>query len=201
MYEIFRGLGLKFDTTALALALSMALMFIHFLVERLETSLLDQVNWKVEDELWSRFTAAPTVADGSLVAARRATESMVHSSEIVQKRQIELWQAAVEAAGREWTKMSETASGHVQTALSSATAELARRADMLQRAVEATTEVAKLENALNRNLNALAGSKHFEQTVVSLAAAVHLLNARLAETENVPAPIKLEPTRRTTNAA
>ena len=36
MYQIFRGLGLKFDTTALALALLMVLMFTHFLVERIE---------------------------------------------------------------------------------------------------------------------------------------------------------------------
>ena len=53
---------------------------------------------------------------------------------------------------------------------------------MLGRAVEATGEVIRLEDALNRNLTALAGAKHFEQTVISLAAAIHLLNARLAET-------------------
>ena len=62
---------------------------------------------------------------------------------------------------------------------------------MLQRAVEASGEVAGLEDALNRNLAALAGAKHFEQTVLGLAATIHLLNARLAELARRP----LDPTR------
>ena len=45
-----------------------------------------------------------------------------------------------------------------------------------------------MEDALNRNLAALAGAKHFEQTVLSLAAAVNMLSARLAETPNAAAP-------------
>ena len=65
--------------------------------------------------------------------------------------------------------------------MSEAAGELARQAAVLQRAVEAAGEVARLEDSLNRNLSALAGAKHFEQTVMSLAAAVNLLSARLAE--------------------
>jgi hypothetical protein len=37
-----------------------------------------------------------------------------------------------------------------------------------------------LEQKLNDNLQALAGSKNFEDTVMSLAATIHLLNSRLA---------------------
>ena len=36
MQHVLTGLGLKFDTTALALAMSMVLMFVHFFVDRLE---------------------------------------------------------------------------------------------------------------------------------------------------------------------
>jgi hypothetical protein len=39
--------------------------------------------------------------------------------------------------------------------------------------------VRKLEVELNRNLAALAGARNFEETVMSLAAAIHLLNSRL----------------------
>jgi hypothetical protein len=38
-----------------------------------------------------------------------------------------------------------------------------------------------LEKALNQNLAALAGSKNFEDTVMSLSAAIHLLNTRLGK--------------------
>ena len=58
---------------------------------------------------------------------------------------------------------------------------MARQAEVLGRAVEASGEVSRLEDALNRNLATLAGAKHFEQTVLGLAATINLLNARLAE--------------------
>ena len=83
--------------------------------------------------------------------------------------------------------------------MSAATGELAQQTDVLKRAIEAAGEVTGLEDALNRNLAALAGAKHFEQTVLSLAAAVNMLSARLAESPN--APIRLEPTRRSVHAA
>jgi hypothetical protein len=50
---------------------------------------------------------------------------------------------------------------------------------MMARVVEATGEVRKLESSLNSNLQSLAGSKNFEDTVMSLSAAIHLLNTRL----------------------
>jgi len=54
---------------------------------------------------------------------------------------------------------------------------------------------------LNRNLAALAGARHFQQTVMSLAAAIHLLNARLAEPPAVAPSIQLETKRSGTQAA
>ena len=57
--------------------------------------------------------------------------------------------------------------------------ELARQSDILLRVVEATGHVAKLEDQLNRNLAALAGAQHFEETLLNLAGTINLLNARL----------------------
>ena len=67
-----------------------------------------------------------------------------------------------------------------------------RKAEVLGRAVAATHQVAKLEAALNHNLEALAGAKNFEQTVMSLAAAIHLLNARLGELPSESTRVQLE---------
>jgi hypothetical protein len=67
-----------------------------------------------------------------------------------------------------------------------------QQAGILCRTVEATGQVAKLEETLNRNLATLAGSKHFEQTVMSLAAAIHLLNARLGDSPIGIATVHLE---------
>jgi hypothetical protein len=199
MLKVLNGLGLKFDTTALALGLSMVLMFVHFSVERAEYSLLERVDRQVEEELAGRFAVIAASADGQFAAVRRIAEAMMQATDSLVQRQSELWQASVEAAGRQWAQMSETAAGHVQTALSATTEQLVRQSDVLQQAVAAVGEVTRLEDALNRNLTTLAGAKHFEQTVLSLAAAVNMLSARLAETPN--APIRLEPGRRAVHAA
>jgi biopolymer transport protein ExbB/TolQ len=179
MLQVLNGLGLKFDTTALALTLSMLLMFVHFYVERTESSLLEQVDRRVQSELANRFVAAPAGGDNHLFAVRRIGEAMVQAGESLARRQAELWQAATSAA----------------------VGELGKQAAVLQRAVQAAGDVARLEDALNQNLAALAGAKHFEQTVLSLAAAVNMLSARLAESPTVGPQIRLDPRRRQAHAA
>jgi biopolymer transport protein ExbB/TolQ len=199
MFKVFEGLGLKFDTTALALTLSMVLMFIHFFVERAENALLEQVDRAAARELADRFAAIPAGADGQLAAVRRMAETMLHATEVLVQRQAELWHASMESAAARWTQMADAAGEQLARAIATLQAELGRHADVLQRAVEASGEIARLEDTLNRNLTALAGAKHFEQTVLSLAAAINLLGARLAETPGTA--IKLETPRRTALAA
>jgi biopolymer transport protein ExbB/TolQ len=200
MFKIFEGLALKFDTTALALTLSIVLMFVHYYVEHGENSLLEQVDRRVQQELAGRFAAAPAGGDGQVVALRRVAEMMLQNSEVLLRRQAEMWQASVNSAAQHWAQMTVEASEKVKAAMSAAVGELAERAAVLERAVTAAGSVIRLEDALNSNLAALAGAKHFEQTVLSLAAAVNMLSARLAETTPA-APIKLEPLRRTAHAA
>jgi biopolymer transport protein ExbB/TolQ len=243
MIQVLTGLGLKFDTTALALTLSMLLMFVHFFVDRAENALLVEVDRLAEQELIGRFPQVPAGPDGQLIAVRRMAETMVQAAERLVQRQAELWQASLESAAARWTQMADTAGEQVRRGLSGALAEslkahaqqlaaaeaaaaeqsrrhwdkvqqsqvqsvqmmtslqaaLGHQAEVLQRAVEASGEVRRLEDALNRNLATLSGAKHFAQTVMSLAAAIHLLNARLAETP--VAPVKLESTRRKAQAA
>jgi hypothetical protein len=62
----------------------------------------------------------------------------------------------------------------------------------MARVVEATGEVIQLETALNENLHSLAGAKNFEDTVMSLAAAIHLLNTRLSGIESAAPRVDLE---------
>jgi hypothetical protein len=64
--------------------------------------------------------------------------------------------------------------------------ELVRQGDVLLKVVDATGHVKQLEEQLNRNLTALAGAKHFEEMVTSLAAAIQLLSARLGHDATRP---------------
>lgn len=240
---VVAGLGVAFDTTALALALSIMLFFTQFYVDRLEGKLLARVADQVAEELLGRFQVIPAGPDGQLVALRRLGETLLGTTEQLVQRQAELWRASVEAMQERSTRVLDVAGQQLQKTLSVSLAEglkahagalslaqqtaeeknrhhwsqlqqtmtqsvaslasmqnsLVEKADVLARAVDATGQVAKLEENLNRNLNALAGSKNFEQTVVSLAAAIHLLTARLNDLPTSTPPVQLS--KRTSQAA
>ena len=145
-----------------------------------------------------RWTKMADAAGGQLQTALSAAlaESLkVHAEELAAAQQ-----ASAQQNRRHWDQVQQTQVQQTQ-AMVSLQAALARQSEVLGRAVEATGEVAGLEDTLNRNLAALAGAKHFEQTVMSLAAAIHLLNARLAEGPAATPPIQLEPRKPATQAA
>ncbi len=243
--EVTKGLGVAFDTTALALALSIVLMLAQFVADRIESGLLAQVDVRTTAELEGRFEQIAPGPDGQLVAIRKMAETVVQVTEQLVHRQAELWQASMDVAAKRWTGMAEAAGNQMQKAMSAALAEslkgyaqqmgsversaaernqhhlqimqetqaktgqgmvalqekMVRQAGVLTKAIEATGKVATLEDTLNRNLASLAGAQNFEKTVMSLAAAIHLLNARLSETPAQVPGIQLEERNRNTSAA
>ena len=218
-----QNLGVAFNTTATALALSMMLMFASFLIERIETELLAAVDQRADDLLVGRFEQLGGGSDPQVKAIRKMADSVILASEQLVSRQAELWQETIGAAHQKWNSLSESATEQTQAALEKSLAqglkqhaqhlveaeqqaaqradqlsqrlsaamityakaaqeqqaELSRQGEIMHKAVEASGRVTQLQDALNSNLGALAGAKNFEDTVMSLAAAIHLLNARL----------------------
>jgi len=243
--KVTAGLGVAFDTTALALGLSIVLMFAQFLTDRAQQALLSRVDQRAAEELHGRFVQVPATTEGQLAAFQQTAERLILAVERVLERQTQLWQAGLQQASDQWSRATEAAAGGFQSgleaalaggleayacrladverqaaeqvrnhwdkvqqsqvqnthALASLQASLTRQTELLQQAIEAVGQVTRLETALNRNLAALAGSKNFEQTVMSLAAAIHLLNARLAEMPANTAVVQLEGDARSTHAA
>jgi biopolymer transport protein ExbB/TolQ len=223
--EVMAGLTVAFNTTALALGLSMVLMFALFLTERKENGLLAQVDHQAEAALSGRFSSHSGQPTGELGAVRAMLENVIHSTEQLVERQSELWERTIRLAQERWAKLATEAGSQLKTSLAAAITEslkvhakevavneqlfaeknrqhwsvvqqelakntqalaemhqiVSKDAELLGRVVGAADHVAKLEHTLNRNLVALAGSKNFEETVMSLAAAIHLLNSRLSE--------------------
>ncbi|HVX60359.1 MAG TPA: MotA/TolQ/ExbB proton channel family protein [Pirellulales bacterium] len=224
------GLGVAFDTTALALGLSMVLMFTQFFVDRLEGQLLSAVDARAAEELGGRFEQLGAGDDPQVAAVRRIADTVIKATESLVERQAEVWQQTIEASERRWSELGVNASKQVEQALSGALAqsiaahaerlaasseatteqnrrnwsrlqqaladtaektkaqqaELTRQSEILLRVVEASGHVIKLEEALNGNLAALAGAQHFEETLLNLAGAIHLLNARLGHVSSAP---------------
>lgn len=219
MVEVLGGLGLKFDTTALALVLSMLLMFLHYFVDRLEQSLRTRVDRLATALLAERFPSLPTGPDGQLVAVRRMAEMMIAAAERLVERQTELWRSTIDAAAARWAETAASANEvltqSVERGLGESLAKArdetvgamtqlqqicARQVELLENVMRVAGDVAALERTLNENLAALAGAGHFERTVTSLAAAVNLLTARLSDPAP-PVPVRLEPPRKATRAA
>ncbi len=221
MQGLLSGLYVAFDTTALALSLSIGLMFFQFPVERVETHLGHQITDRAAALLVGRFRSGSR--DPQLAAIERMSYGVIRATENLIKRQAELWLASLEESRQAWRQHWDRAGATLQQSLSSvldsvlerhrqqwfewenqiqqATAtrwqqwqtELEKNRQLLEvqlekaqhqialleRLVSATGDIMRLEDALNANLGRLAEAQHFEETVMSLAAAIQLLAARL----------------------
>ncbi len=111
------GLGIAFDTTALALTLSMFLMFSQFLVDRLETNLMADLDLRVADELSGRFMLAGTSSDPQVAAVRQMGEQVISSTEKLVQRQADIWQRTMESAQKRWNEAASQAQEHVESQL------------------------------------------------------------------------------------
>lgn len=231
MNRFTAGLYVAFDTTTVALTLSIILMFVQFLIDRIESQLLAAVDDRVGGELVGRFEQLGTSADPHAASIERTGQAMLRAVEHLVQRQVELWQAGLDAAQQRWSGLVDAAGQHQTRVLAAALeqsldrharalaeaeqqsaqqvearwqqwqqslesgaellrdqqAEMARQNELLAQVVQVTGDVITLERTLNDNLHALAGAKHFEETVMSLSATIHLLNARLGHLPGHPA--------------
>ena len=230
MEGLLSGLYVKFDTTALALSFTMLLMFAQFLIDRMETQVLEVVDHRVAGELLGRFELTGMTTDPNVQAVQRIGQAVIKSTEHLVQRQAELWQQTIAAAHDQWLRVSRQTTEQMQTALAGALSqslaqhaahltkseqasaeqlqlrweqwqtalshnarimhaqqqEMVKQGELMTQAIRVAGDVVQLERALNDNLSALAGSKNFEDTVMSLSAAIHLLNTRLVKIAETP---------------
>lgn len=106
------GLGVAFDTTALALALSIFLMFGQFFIDRAEGKLLSDVDNRANDLLTPRFPRAGSEQDPQLNGVRRMADAVISSVERTVERQAELWNRTITASNERWE--SVTSAGREQ---------------------------------------------------------------------------------------
>jgi biopolymer transport protein ExbB/TolQ len=230
------SLGVAFDTTTIAMSFSIVLMFVQFIIDRMESELLAAVDERANQSLVGRFQQLGAANDPQAASVRRMADVVVRASEDLVARQAELWQDTIEAAHQQWSQLSTATATQTQSALEKALThslsqhaqqiaateqksieqlstasdrltatlstlaksaekqhtELARQGEMMARAIEASGRVTTLQQALNQTLHALSGAKNFEDTVMSLAATIHLLNTRLNGMSPAPTSVKLE---------
>lgn len=120
MEGLLSGLYVAFDTTALALTLSILLMFLQFLVDRLETHLLLIVDGRTESEMLGRFQELGSSQDPNVATIQRMSRAVIQSSQQLVERQAAVWEGTVDAAHERWSRLSQATTEHAQTAIAGA---------------------------------------------------------------------------------
>jgi biopolymer transport protein ExbB/TolQ len=123
MQGLLGGLSIAFDTTALALSLSIVLMFVQYLVRQVETQLLTAVDRRAEDDVLGRFQQLGTATDPNVESIKRMTSRVVESVEQLVDRQSELWGQSVSVAQLQWTEALQSTQSTVATGFQSALSE------------------------------------------------------------------------------
>ncbi len=131
MDKLLSGLYVAFDTTALALTLSIALMFVQFIVDRVESALLSAVDERVQVELRGRFGGTRRSSDPQVAAVEQMSEAVIRTTEVLVKQQVALWESALESAEARWTRTvsqaTEQISDGLRPALDAALVDFAER--------------------------------------------------------------------------
>ncbi len=212
MQGLFGGLYVAFDTTAVALTLSIVLMFCQFMSDQLESQLLLDVDQRVEDELRGRFSRQQVASSEPGI---NALDKLTPVLEELVNTQVTQWNSAItriQSQWQQWTADQGDAMGQsMSVALLAALEQQAviqqqqwdrwqsslnenagllvanqekmnQQSALLERVIEATGEVNSLEQALNANLSQLQETRQFEDAVISLSAAIQLLSTRMSGT-------------------
>lgn len=120
MSDVTNGLGVAFDTTAEALALTMVLMFTKAWVERVEDQVLAATDAKTSEELVGRFQIATTDDDPNVAKIRRMSEQIIEAVETLAMRQADIWKLSIDETHQQWADVSMAAGHIVKDSLTSA---------------------------------------------------------------------------------
>ena len=109
MMNGLRGsLYVAFDTTALALTLSMVLMFVQFLVDRFESQLLAMVDQRARLEISHQFESASGPKDDEDSVERLGQHLLMATREMM-VAQTDIWKRTIQSAEQAWSSsLTET---------------------------------------------------------------------------------------------
>jgi hypothetical protein len=153
MGQLTGGLAEAFDSTALALGLTMLAMFLQFLVEKQEEAVLEGIDHIIERQLSHRFVREAQAEGPFADMVRQQTAALVQVVEGLVTRQAELWSQALgepeKRVSELHTRLQEGMTGALQTALEHTVQIHARRlAEMEHRTTEGAGQVLQLLSSL-----------------------------------------------------
>lgn len=115
--EVTGGLAVAFDTTALALGLSLVLVFTSFLVERFEQENLNDVEEFGIRRVLGLFPAARASGNSLSDVQSQASQQLLEKTESLISWQTQLWQESLESLRSRWTESLATQQQELDAAL------------------------------------------------------------------------------------
>ncbi len=106
MNQITSGLYVAFDTTAIALVLTMIVIFLQYVVTKFETSLLGEIDAKSDDLIGFCLVKTKAARDLSNIesALKTVTTGLLESMDKLVKKQSEVWNKSLEKAEERWSQ-------------------------------------------------------------------------------------------------
>jgi biopolymer transport protein ExbB/TolQ len=163
------GLALAFDATALGLALTMATMFLSFLVEKREQGVLERVDRWVEAHLTNRFERAVPM-DGTSETLRQHMEHLLAGVDRTTQKQVDSWKQAILDIGRQQADSQRSAREHIVGALldvirNTAQAHTDRLAELERHAI---SQVSRSIEKMSAQAAAVLASAREQQTAMTV---------------------------------
>ncbi len=115
--DVTSGLAVAFDTTALALALSMVLVFSSFVVEQSEQHILSGVEEYGIKRIGPLFPTTSDEHDALVAAEVKASEQLLAKTEVLITWQTDLWQKGMDSLRQRWMDTLEQQQLDLQQAL------------------------------------------------------------------------------------
>ncbi len=183
---VVAGLGTAFDTTATALALSMVLMFLQFVIDRYEQQLLSEVDAVAWEALAGRFQSL--AGDGAAtLAVARLGETVSRGTAKLLEAQEQSWRSLERTATASLSRALDDAGRHLNESMSaSLDGTLARWSDNLVAAHEEL--LSKREDRWTHAAESLAAAvRGLEHHQASLADQTQLLGKVVEATRDITA--------------
>ena len=184
MMNGLRGsLYVAFDTTALALTLSMVLMFAQFLVDRFESQLLALVDQRSRSEIFHQFESASGSSTDDKSVERLGQHLLLATREMM-VAQTDIWKRTIQSAEQAWssslTETSERVRSNWSESVESTLTQLAQGID--RSVVQADESMSRRWKQWQVMLS--DNARLMSQQQQELAAQTNALQALVGKSEN-----------------
>ncbi len=179
--DVTSGLAVAFDTTAIALAFSLVLVFSYLFVKRAEESLLTDIEQRAVREIWVLLSDASSPERSLIAAEANAARELVRGTETLLKKHVELWDDSINELRDRWSQtLSERQSdlsGSLTDGVALSLEEHRRLVDELQHKVLAAFDACS--QMLVDSLESADQRRHAHQE--TLAVGIQQMGQQLSE--------------------